>query len=94
MGFDEDQQKVLVDLKRKRGVVKASLTRTRTFVSKFVPGEQAVSLLEFRQEELPQLNRKFDEIQSQIELISTDDFEQAEIERDVTSLKNGISKRR
>jgi len=82
MGLDEDQQKVLVDLERKRGVIKASLTRSQTFLSKFISSEQAVSLLEFRQEELPQINRKFDEIQSQIELISTDDFQQAEIERD------------
>lgn len=62
MGLDDDQQKVLANLKKKRAVIKASLTRVRTFVSKFDPLEQAVSLLEFRQEELPQINRKFDDI--------------------------------
>ncbi|XP_050431415.1 uncharacterized protein LOC126839984 [Adelges cooleyi] len=82
MVLDENAQKLLTELKRKRGVVKASLTRVRTFISKFDPSEQALSLLEFRQEELPQINRKFDGIQCEIELIDSDDTEEAELERD------------
>lgn len=81
MVLDESDLKVLADMKRKRGVVKASLTRIKTFVSKFDPREQAVSLLEFRQEELPLINRKFDDIQSQIELLSVDEDVQAEEDR-------------
>lgn len=65
MSLDDVQQKVLTDLKRKRGVVKASLTRIRKFVNKFKVRENAITLLEFRQEELPQINR-FDDIQCQI----------------------------
>lgn len=63
MGLDDDQLNVLADLKRKRGVIKASLTRVRTFVSKFDRLEQAILLMEFRQEELPLINRKFYDIQ-------------------------------
>jgi len=81
MVLDESSQKMLADMKRKRGVVKASLTRIKTFVNKFDPREQAISLLEFRQEELPQINRKFDDIQAEIELISIDEEAQAEEER-------------
>jgi len=79
--YSEEEIKMLAELKRKRGVVKAALTRAQTFVSNFVIGEQPASLLEFRQEELPQLSRKFDDIQTQIELIAVDDIEEAEGER-------------
>ncbi|CAI6352353.1 unnamed protein product [Macrosiphum euphorbiae] len=81
--LEEDKKKTLADLKRKRGTIKAALTRVHTFVNNFDPIDQAVSLLEFRQEELPQINRRFDEIQCQIELIAVDDLEGAEVERDM-----------
>jgi len=77
MVLDESDIKVLADMKRQRGVVKASLTHIKRFVRKFDPREQAVSLLEFRQEELPLINRKFDDIQSLIELLSIDEDVQA-----------------
>jgi len=38
--------------------------------------------LEFRHEKLPQINRKFDEIQSQIEFIDVENFEENEQERE------------
>jgi len=57
MVLDSNDHKALADLRRKRGVVKGALTRVRTFVNKFDPTLQAVSLLVFRQEELPQINR-------------------------------------
>lgn len=57
MTLDEGQEETLTHLKRKWAVVKASLIRVRTFVSKFNSTEHAVCLLEFRQEELPQINR-------------------------------------
>lgn len=82
MGLDDSEKKAVSDLKRKRGVVKAALTRIRTFVRNFNPREQSISLLEFRQEELPQLNRKFDDIQCQIELIDVDNFDEGETERE------------
>lgn len=66
MNMDEAQKKVLNDLIRKRGVIKASLTRVRTFVNKFNPREDAITLLQFRQEELPNISKKFDEIQGEI----------------------------
>jgi len=81
MVLDDNEQKALADLKRKRGVIKASLTRVRTFVTKFDPTQQVISLLEFRQEELPQINQKFDDIQSQIELLDGEE-EVSELERD------------
>jgi hypothetical protein len=81
MVLDSNEQKALADLKRKRDVVKGALTRVRTFVNKFDPSLQAVSLLEFRQEELPQINRKFEDIQSQIELL-VDEEEESELERE------------
>jgi DNA repair ATPase RecN len=81
MVLDEQGQKVLSDLKRKRGVVKDSLTRMSNYVTKFNTETDDVALLEFRQEELPQLNRKFDDIQSQIELLE-DDFDIEADERD------------
>ncbi|XP_050058669.1 uncharacterized protein LOC126553154 [Aphis gossypii] len=79
---DDREQKLISDLRRKRGVVKASLTRIRTFIQNFKPGVDAITLLEFRQEELPVLNRKFDDIQSQIELIDVDNAELFEQERE------------
>jgi len=82
MGLDENDLKVLADLKRKRGVIKASLTRARNFVNNFNPREQAITLVEFRQEELPQISRKFDEIQCQIELLDVDNFEETEQARE------------
>jgi len=78
---DEIDVKTLIDLKKRRAVIKAALTRLRSFVVKFDPREQALSLLEFRQEELPSINRKFDDIQSQIELFVSDDTDEAEAER-------------
>jgi hypothetical protein len=77
-----NEQKALADLKRKRGVVKASLTRISKFVESYDPTEQSISLLDFRQEELPIINRKFDTIQSEIELLAVDEAEAAEAERD------------
>jgi len=78
---DEMDVKTLIGLKKKRAVIKAALTRLRSFVVKFDPREQALSLLEFRQEELPFINRKFDDIQSQIEFFVSDDTDEAEAER-------------
>lgn len=53
MVLDEANQKVLSDLKRRRGVVKGSLTRMRNYVLKFDSMTDDIALLEFRQEELP-----------------------------------------
>lgn len=75
-------EQILAGLKRKRGTIKASLTRVRTFVDNFDQSNQAVSLLEFRQEELPRINLRFDEVQCQIELINCDDIESNDLERD------------
>lgn len=72
-----DDRKLLTNLKKSRGVVKASLTRIHTFLENFNLETQAPSLLEFRQEELPRINSRFEDIQSQIELI-TDELEKEE----------------
>lgn len=82
MVLEETPLKVLVDLRRKRGVIKAALTRISNFVKTFDPKVEAVSLLDFRQEELPQINKKFDEIQTEIELFCPDETIEAEQERD------------
>ena len=82
MVLDSESAKVLGDLKRKRGVIKAALTRTRNFTNTFDPKTEAISLLVFRQEELPHINRKFDEVQVEIELLDADEKEEAERERD------------
>ena len=87
MVLDEREQKVLSDLKRKRGVVKSSLTRLQNFITKFNPREEPITLLEFRQEELPQINRKFDDIQCQIELIDVDNADEGEEEREAFEVK-------
>jgi len=42
---------------------------------------EAISWLEFRQEDLFKLNRKFDNIQTEIELLCTDDTTEAVQER-------------
>ncbi|KAE9522579.1 hypothetical protein AGLY_017001 [Aphis glycines] len=76
------KKKTLAELKRKRETVRVVLTRVHTFVTNFDPIDQAVSLIEFRPEELPKINCKLDEIQSQIELIAIDDLEGSEAERD------------
>lgn len=60
--------------------MKASLTRLRNFVKEFDHNEQSISLLEFRQEELPNINKKFDAVQCEIELI-TEEPEKEEEER-------------
>jgi len=44
MVLDDSSQKVLADLKKKRGVVKAALTRIATFVINFDPSEQPISI--------------------------------------------------
>lgn len=62
MVLDECDQKTLTEIRKKRGGVKASLTRILKFLEKFKPGIYAITLLDFRQEELPFINRKFDEI--------------------------------
>lgn len=80
MGLDDTQQKVLTALKRKRGEVKESLTRIQKFVNDFQVRENAIKLLEFRQEELV-TDRKFDEIQFKIKLIHVDDAEKDKNER-------------
>lgn len=82
MALDDESLKILAGLKKKRGVIKGSLTRIRTFISNFDVTEQPVSLLVFRQEELPAINRKFDDVQAEIELIETDDISSSEAERE------------
>jgi len=72
MVLDEDNQKQLILLRRKRGVIKASLTRLRNFTKEFDTAVQSIALLEFRQEELPQISKKFDVVQCEIEMISED----------------------
>ncbi|XP_022180211.1 uncharacterized protein LOC111040586 [Myzus persicae] len=76
----EGLRKEITILKRRRGVIKGSLTRIRSFIRDFNLRDQPISLIEFRQDELPQINKKFDEVQSQIEL-NTEEFEQEEEER-------------
>lgn len=51
MSLDENTLKLLGDLKQKRGVIKVSLTQTRNCIKHFDPKVEAISLLEFRQEE-------------------------------------------
>lgn len=82
MVLDEDNQKQLIVLKRQRGVIKASLTRLRNFTRDFDPVVKSIALLEFRQEELPQISKKFDAVQCEIEMIS-EEVDKEEQERDV-----------
>lgn len=86
MGLDDTQQKVLTDLKRKRGVVKASLTRIRKLVNTFHIREDAITLLEFRPEELV-ADRKFDDIQCRIKLIDVDNAGKSDGKRKSRKLK-------
>jgi len=48
MVLEETSLKVLSDSNRKRGVIKAALTRMSNFVKGFDPKVKAISLLEFR----------------------------------------------
>ncbi|XP_016665027.1 uncharacterized protein LOC107885848 [Acyrthosiphon pisum] len=82
MGLDDIMLAQVKELRKKRGIIKASLTRMKNFVEGFDPTVDAISLLEFRQEELPRLNQKFDDIQTQLELIVVDDVDKEEEERD------------
>lgn len=79
MGLDETVQGQVKELRKKRGIIKAALTRMKNFVDAFDPTIDAISL--FRQEELPRLNQKFDDIQTQLELIVVDDVDKEEEER-------------
>lgn len=92
--MEDSNQKQLAILRRKRGVVKGSLTRLRNFVKEFDPANKPTSLLEFRQEELPRINAKFDEVQCEIELISEDadeeNKERGNFERDYFELRSDI----
>ncbi|VVC27563.1 Protein of unknown function DUF1759 [Cinara cedri] len=81
MPLDSIMFSQLKELRKKRGIVKAALTCMKTFVESFDPSVDAVSLLEFRQEELPRLNQKFDDIHTQIELMVDEDEEKEEEER-------------
>jgi len=53
----------------------------KNFVEGFDPTIDAISLLEFRQKELSLLNKKFDDTQTQLELIVIEDFDKEEDER-------------
>lgn len=44
MGLDKSQQEALKNLIRKRDIIKAALTRVRTFINKFDPREEAITL--------------------------------------------------
>lgn len=57
----------------------ASLTVWKTLLKDSIV--DAISILEFRQGELPRLNQKFNDIQTQLALIEFDDFEKEEEER-------------
>ncbi|XP_050064654.1 uncharacterized protein LOC114132631 [Aphis gossypii] len=81
MGLDDIMVVQVKELRKKRGIIKASLTRMKNFVEGFDPTVDAISLLEFRQEELPRLHQKFDDIQTQLELIVVDDLDKEEEER-------------
>jgi len=52
------------------------------FVNGFDPVEHEVSVLDFWQKDLPQINWKIDAIQCEIELLVVDDIEGAEQERE------------
>jgi len=82
MALDAEALKVLSELKRKQGVVKAALTRTLKFIGNFDAKVETLSLLEFRQEELPQINRKFYDVQVEKELLNTDEALEEEMERE------------
>lgn len=62
-------QEELQELIRKRSYIKGSLTRMKTFADNFNVKLQDVAELEFRQEEIPVILKKYDDIQSQIEQI-------------------------
>lgn len=62
----------LRELVRKRGNIKASLTRMQSFAEKFDSNTKDVLELEFRQERIPEIWKKFDDIQSQIEMLDFD----------------------
>jgi len=53
----------------------------RNFVNSFETKDESTSLLEFRQDELPQINKRYDDVQSQIELL-TEETETEENERE------------
>lgn len=53
-------------------MIKSSLTCIRNFIVEFNLRDKPISLLEFLQVELSQINKTFDEVQSQIDLISED----------------------
>lgn len=74
MSLNEIMDNRLKELRIKRRIIKSSLTRMRKFVENFDITTDSISLLEFRQEELPRLNQRFDDIQTQIELITVDFF--------------------
>jgi len=77
MVLDSSQQSDIAELRKKRGVIKA-LTRMKTFVAKFDIDEDPITLLEFRREELPLINRKFDDTQTQLELLVEEDNSEEE----------------
>lgn len=78
--MDEDNIKILKDLRIKRGSVKSALTRAQTALNNFDPRAQSITLIEVRQEALPRISHNFDEVQSQIELLH-DNLEDNERER-------------
>jgi len=81
MSLDEVMSSQLKELRKKRGIIKASLTRMKNFVNSFDSAIEDICLLEFRQEKLPRVNKKFDNIQTQIELIMVDDLDKEEEKR-------------
>lgn len=80
MLLDEVMQGQVKDLRKKCGIIKA-LTLMKNFVEVFDPTVDTISLLEFHQEELQRLNKKIDDIQTQLEQIVVDDFDKEEEKR-------------
>lgn len=88
MRIDEDNQKVLKDLRTKRGSVRSAQTAVTNFDSR----NQTFNLIEIKHEGLPQIDQHFEDVHTQLVLLhdymEENEQERSEFEENYFALKS------
>lgn len=80
--YHQDPLQTIATLKRRRGQIKAALTRVTSFIDRFTHSPDAVSEAASRLLALPSLLQQFEIVQTKIEKIDIENDEQHSLDRD------------
>ena len=80
--YHQDPLQTIATLKRRRGHIKAALTRVTSFIDRFTHSPDAVSEAASRLSALPSLLQQFEIVQTKIEEIDIENDEQHSLDRD------------